>query len=79
MAIDGSKFKASNHSRRHYTQEQLRELPGKIEARIEEYLSELDGEDQPACIRQRLRSCSIARRCGAVSGTSASEASGCQA
>ena len=48
VAIDGSKFKASNHSRRHYTQEQLGELLGKIEARIEEYLSELDGQDAAA-------------------------------
>jgi len=48
VAIDGSKFKASNNSRRHYTQEQLGELLGKIEARIEEYLSELDGQDAAA-------------------------------
>ena len=48
MAIDGAKFKASNNSRRHYTQEQLGELPGKIEARIDEYLGELDGQDAAA-------------------------------
>ena len=41
VVIDGSKFKASNHPRRHDTREQLGELLGKIEARIEEYLSEL--------------------------------------
>ncbi|HKB48138.1 MAG TPA: transposase, partial [Ktedonobacterales bacterium] len=48
VAIDGSKFKASNHTRRHDTQEQLRELLGKVEARIEEYLSELDRQDAEA-------------------------------
>lgn len=48
VAIDGSKFKASNNSRRHYTQEQLQELIAKIEARIEEYLSQIDSEDEKA-------------------------------
>src|SRR5438876_9518297 len=48
VAIDGAKFKASNHTRRHYTQEQLRELLGKVEARIDEYLSELDTQDAQA-------------------------------
>lgn len=46
VAIDGSKFKAVNNSRRHYTQEQLRELIEKIESRIEEYLGELDRQDE---------------------------------
>lgn len=45
VAIDGSKFKAVNNSRRHYTQEQLKELVHKIETRIEQYLSEMDGQD----------------------------------
>jgi len=48
VAIDGSKFKASNHTRRHYTQEQLRQLLEQIEARIEDYLSQLDGQDTEA-------------------------------
>ena len=48
VAIDGSKFKASNNSRRHFTAEQLRGLLGKIEARIEEYLGELDRQDAEA-------------------------------
>src|SRR5438046_636439 len=34
--------------RRHYTQEQLRELLAKVEARIDEYLSELDTQDAQA-------------------------------
>jgi len=45
VAIDGSKFKALNNSRRYYTQEQLRELINKIESRIQEYLGELDQQD----------------------------------
>lgn len=48
VAIDGSKFKALNNSRRYYTQAQLRELVTKIEERIEHYLSELDGQDVQA-------------------------------
>ena len=48
VAIDGSKFKAVNHPRRHYTQDQLRELLTKIEARIDDYLAELDTQDAQA-------------------------------
>ena len=48
VAIDGSKFKAVNNTRRHYTQEQLRELLTKIEARIDDYLQELDTQDAAA-------------------------------
>lgn len=48
VAIDGSKFKALNNPRRHYTQEQLQELVGKIETRIAEYLGELDAQDAAA-------------------------------
>jgi len=48
VAIDGSKFKAVNNSRRHYTQEELQELIGQIEKRIDDYLSQLDCEDQAA-------------------------------
>ncbi len=46
VAIDGAKFKAVNNIRRHFTQEQLRELIQKIEKRIEEYLGELDSQDE---------------------------------
>ena len=48
VAIDGSKFKASNSTRRHHTREQLRERIGKIEARIAEDLAELDRQDAEA-------------------------------
>lgn len=48
VAIDGSKFKALNNSRRHYTREQLQELLARVEARIEEYLGELDRQDAEA-------------------------------
>jgi transposase len=46
VAIDGSKFKAVNNIRRHYTQEQLEELLKKMEERIDDYLSQLDHQDQ---------------------------------
>jgi len=45
VAIDGSKFKAVNNPRRHYTQEQLQELVQKVETRIDDYLSQLDQQD----------------------------------
>ena len=45
-AIDGSKFKAVNNSRRHYSDEQLKEIVAKIEKRIDEYLSDLEAEDE---------------------------------
>ena len=46
VAIDGSKFKGLNNSRRNYSQEQLRELVKKIESRIEDYLQQLDTQDE---------------------------------
>lgn len=46
VAIDGSKFKALNNSRRCYTPAQLRELIEKVESRIDDYLSQLDHQDQ---------------------------------
>jgi transposase len=46
VAIDGSKFKASNNSRRCYSQKQLRELIEKIETRIDDYLSQLEQQDE---------------------------------
>jgi transposase len=48
VAIDGSKFKAVNNPRRHYTQEQLQELLEKVDQRIEEYLTQLEHNDQEA-------------------------------
>jgi transposase len=45
VAVDGTKFKASNNSRRHYTPEQLQELIERIERRIDDYLRGLDGQD----------------------------------
>lgn len=46
VAIDGSKFKAVNNSWRYYSQDQLRELIRKIESRIDQYLSDLDQQDE---------------------------------
>ena len=46
VAIDGAKFKAVNSSKRHYTSEQLAELVAQIDARIEEYVEQLDQADE---------------------------------
>jgi transposase len=48
VAIDGSRFKAVNNSRQHYSQKQLAELVEKIENRIDAYLERLDAQDQEA-------------------------------
>src|SRR5689334_21202417 len=48
VAIDGSRFKALNNSRRHYTQQQVQDLLAKVESSIENYLSELDTQDAQA-------------------------------
>jgi transposase len=48
VAIDGSKFKAVNNSRRYCTQEQLAEMLEKIQTRIDEYLQDLDRQDTEA-------------------------------
>jgi len=48
VAIDGSKFKAVNNPRRHYTQSQLQELVHKVEERINAYLADLDQQDAEA-------------------------------
>lgn len=48
VAIDGSKFKALNNSRRHYSQEQLTQLIATIEGRIDAYLEQLDTQDAEA-------------------------------
>ena len=45
VAIDGSKFKASNNPRGHFSQKQLQELIATIEGRIDGYLQELDQQD----------------------------------
>jgi transposase len=46
VAIDGAKFKAVNSSRRHYTGEQLAELLRQIDARIDQYVEQLDQADE---------------------------------
>jgi transposase len=48
VAIDGAKFKAVNSTKRHYTAEQLAELIAQIDARIEEYVQQLDQADEAA-------------------------------
>jgi transposase len=46
VAIDGAKFKAVNSIKRHYTREQLAELIAQIDARIEDYVQQLDQADE---------------------------------
>ena len=45
VAIDGSQFKAVNNPHRHASAPQLQALLPQIDARIAEYLDELDGQD----------------------------------
>ncbi|OYW74731.1 MAG: hypothetical protein B7Z37_16475 [Verrucomicrobia bacterium 12-59-8] len=45
VAIDGSKFKASNSQGRHFNAKQLREVIKHIDQRIDDYLRELDRQD----------------------------------
>ena len=44
-AIDGSKFRAVNSKQRNYTREELEELRGKAEAKLNEYLAALEAAD----------------------------------
>jgi transposase len=46
LAIDGSKFKASNSKKRNFTQSKLKRLIKETDKKIDEYLQELDREDQ---------------------------------
>jgi transposase len=48
VAIDGAKFKAVNSPKRHYTAEQLAELVVHIDARIADYVTQLDQADEAA-------------------------------
>lgn len=52
VAIDGSKFKAVNSSKRNFSQTRVKEELQELEARIEAYLQELDQSDQtePAAV-----------------------------
>jgi transposase len=45
VAIDGSKFTASNNSRRTFSQDQLQQIIQRLDERIENYLPELDSKD----------------------------------
>lgn len=46
VAIDGAKFKAVNSPKRHFTAEQLAELITHIDARIDDYVTQLDQADE---------------------------------
>ena len=46
VAIDGSKFKAVNSSKRNFTQTKVQEYLAEMETRLEAYLKELDQADQ---------------------------------
>jgi transposase len=61
VAIDGSKFKASNSKKRNWTKARLRERIGLIDASIEEYLTLLEASDrqhasQPTKIQEKIAS-----------------------
>jgi transposase len=46
IAIDGSKFSASNSNRRNYTRNKLEKLIKKIDEQVNEYLNQMDKSDQ---------------------------------
>ena len=46
VAIDGSKFQAVNSPKRNFTTKKLKRMIEEIEAKIEQYLKELDGQDK---------------------------------
>jgi transposase len=46
VAIDGAKFKAVNSEKRHYTDKKLKDLLKRIDEKIEEYVRQMDLEDQ---------------------------------
>jgi transposase len=61
VAIDGSKFKASNSKKRNWTKARLRERIRRIDTSIEEYLELLEASDreqapQPTKIKEKLAS-----------------------
>jgi len=45
VAIDGSKIKADNSRRHHYTQKDTEKMLNKLDKKVEEYLNELDQND----------------------------------
>lgn len=54
VAIDGSKFKAVNSRQRNFNQEKLERALGRIDEKIETYLSELDEQDSQEPEGKRL-------------------------
>jgi len=46
VAVDGSKFRASNSRERNFTKKKVENLISRIDRRIEEYLTQLEGGDQ---------------------------------
>ncbi|MFQ5917934.1 MAG: transposase, partial [Candidatus Binatia bacterium] len=46
MAIDGSKFKAVNSKKRNFTSKKLKRMIQGVDVKIEDYLKELDRQDQ---------------------------------
>jgi transposase len=46
VAIDGSKFRAVNSPKRNFTEKKLRRMLKEIDGKIQEYLKELDRQDQ---------------------------------
>jgi transposase len=46
VAIDGSKFRAVNSSKRNFTEKKLRRMLKEVDGKIEQYLKQLDQQDQ---------------------------------
>jgi len=54
VAIDGSKFRAVNSSKRNFTEKKLRRMLKELDGKIEEYLKQLDRQDQQEAGQRRL-------------------------
>jgi transposase len=54
VAIDGSKFRAVNSSKRNFTQKKLRRMIREIDDKIDQYLKELDRQDKQEAGPQSL-------------------------
>lgn len=54
VAIDGSKFRAVNSPKRNFTEKKLRRMLKEIDGKIEEYLKQLDRQDQQESGQRRL-------------------------
>lgn len=66
VAIDGSKFRASNSKQRNFRRADLKRLIGKIDKKVQEYLGELDRVDEADGDRPKLSASDLEERIEAL-------------